>query len=96
MDNIIKLSLSIILPGSVLDSRANKNVPKNILKVKSKSAKQVINITKEAYDYFISNEKPYGFKGSWDKQSINQKINWHANRIAQYLGGSLESFQIFS
>lgn len=141
MDNI-KLSLSIILPGSVMWSREeslkplmkvqfNKNgkpikdkagnvVRKEelcedyskhesssitlsdgkheetvkILTRKCKPAKQVINLTQEAYDEMVNNTKPYGFKGNWQQLSRNQKLKWHCDQIAASLGGTVENFQV--
>ncbi len=137
----VKLSLSIILPGSVMLSeqecskqlkkqvknKSGKVITKNgkplykkvnvldfdkcdsfelslqvdkkteIIKVftrKCKQAKQVINLSEAAFQYFISNEQPSEFRGNWKSLSKNKKISWHCNRIAQQMGGILENFQI--
>lgn len=140
MDNI-KLSLSIILPGSVMWSKEEslkqlektvftksgkplkkkgqvvkklqlvpdfdkhdsfvlrvtengKEVPLKVFVRSCKPAKQVINITQDGYDYMVSNEKPYDFRGNWNGLSINQKLKWHCINIAKGIGGIVESFQV--
>lgn len=62
---------------------------------KVKKAKQVINITKAAYDYYISNEVPFGYKKSWKSLSKEQKIAWHLNAICEELGGQMVSYVVF-
>ena len=136
MDNI-KLSLSVILPGSVMFSteesvkplkkqyktkrgktfyktvlvpdydkhdsftlkvmEGKREVPLEVFMRKTKAAKQVINMTQEAYDYYVSSEAPYGFLGgakAWNKLSRDQKLKWHCINIAKQLGGWVESFQV--
>lgn len=61
---------------------------------KSRPAKQVINLSEEAYQNMISPVAPPEFKGTWSALTKNQKLKWHCNRIAQQLGGEVESFQI--
>lgn len=68
-----------------------------VLTRKCKPAKQVINLTQEAYDQMISSSKPYGYKGTnkaWEQLSKNQKIKWHCDQIAGDLGGTVENFQV--
>lgn len=65
-----------------------------VLVRKCKPAKQVINLTQEAYDEMVSNTKPYGFKGNWQQLSRNQKLKWHCDQIAASLGGTVENFQV--
>lgn len=72
----------------------NKEVPITVLVRSTKPAKQVLNLTQEAYDYMISREQPYGFKGNWNALNIQQKLKWHCFNIAQQLGGYCESFQV--
>lgn len=136
MDNI-KLSLSILLPGSTMFSEqecskqlkkqfktkrgksfyktvlvpdydkhdsftikvteGKKEVPLTVFIRKTKSARQVLNLSEEAYDYFISKEVPIGFLGgpkAWNSLTNNQKIKWHCIRIAQQMNGWVESFQV--
>lgn len=118
MDTNIKISLSIILPGSVMFSKEasfkNANIiparhDKEFLKVKDERghfetitvntrkcipAKQVINMTEQAYNYFISEEKPRSYKGDWRKMSEEAKLNWHMNNIAKSLGGELDDYKV--
>lgn len=61
---------------------------------KSKPARQVINMSEEAYQYMISKERPVEFRGTWDALTVYQKLLWHCNRIAAILGGTVESFQV--
>lgn len=65
-----------------------------VLTRKCKPAKQVINLTQEAYDEMVSNTKPYGFKGNWQQLSRNQKLKWHCDQIASSIGGTVENFQV--
>lgn len=61
---------------------------------KSKPARQVINMSEEAYQYMISKEQPAEFKGTWNSLTIYQKLLWHCNRVAATLGGTVEDFQV--
>jgi len=62
---------------------------------KSIPAKQVINMSEEAYNYFVSNEKPYNFKGTgWANLSRNERLFWHCSQIAASLGGIVDSFEV--
>ena len=61
---------------------------------KSRPARQVINMSEEAYQYMISKEQPAEFKGTWNSLTIYQKLLWHCNRIAASLGGTVENFQV--
>lgn len=78
MDNI-KVSMSILLPGTKEDQ----------------PAKQVINMSEEAYTYMVAikPEKFKGEK-SWGEMTQNQRIKYHAIMIAKTLGGELESFEV--
>lgn len=136
MDNI-KLSLSVLLPGSTMFSTAEvvkplkkqfktkkgksfyktvlvpdidkhdaftikvtegkKEIPLTVFIRKTKAARQVINMSEDAYNYFISKEVPIGFQGgssAWNKLTTIQKVRWHCNRIAQNMNGWVESFQV--
>lgn len=57
-------------------------------------AKQVINLTEEAYKHMTSNFIPSEYKGIWSSLSPNQRLKWHCEQIAQLLGGVVDSFQI--
>lgn len=64
---------------------------------KSKPARQVINMTEEAYEAMLSKEAPYNYRdefGPWRKLSKNQKIKWHCIQIATSVGGEFDSFQV--
>ena len=61
---------------------------------KSRPARQVINMSEEAYQHMISKEQPAEFKGTWNALTIYQKLLWHCNRIAASLGGKVENFQV--
>lgn len=71
---------------------------------KYRSVRQVINLTKDAYDYFISNEAPYGYRAPKDfkpsakakkkKQSDNLSNNalaWRDSSIKERLEWHLNS-----
>lgn len=82
-------------------SEENPNVPQDtkltVYTRKSKPAKQVINMTQEAYDNMLSKEAPYNYRGEfglWKTLSKNQKIKWHCMQIAKSVGGEFDSFQV--
>lgn len=63
---------------------------------KCKPATQSINLSKDAYDYMVSKECPEWSKVSiWNQMSKKAKLEAHLKRIAEHLGGKLESYQIF-
>lgn len=63
---------------------------------KCKPATQSINLYKDTYDYMVSKECPEWSKVSiWNQMSKKAKLEAHLKRIAEYLGGKLESYQIF-
>ena len=76
----IKVSVSILLPGSS----------------DSKPAKQVINMSEQAYDYMVGKVKPAQYKGEvgWGNMTVNQRVKYHAMQIADSLGGQLDSFEV--
>lgn len=129
----VKVSLSILLPGSTMFSKEEslkqltrpakdkknvletvtvhdfdkhdkltlslndrgKTTTTTILTRKSKNAKQVINLSEEAYNYMTSkNEIPAEFKGAWSALTPTQRLKWHCDRIAMTLGGIVEGFQV--
>lgn len=139
----IKVSLSIILPGSVMFSQQEslkelqkpvRNNKGKILKKKgqpvmktmlvpdfaknnsfsmkvndgreeeeitvfvrkTKPARQVINLSEEAYNYMISKDAPYGYRGKtmWSALSKAKKVKWHCIQIAAQLGGTFDTFQV--
>lgn len=63
---------------------------------KCKPATQSINLSKDAYDYMVSKECPEWSKVSiWNQMSKKLRLEQHLKRIAEHLGGKLESYQIF-
>lgn len=67
---------------------------------KSIPALQNINITDEAYKYYISSEVPPSFpkeKGKfiWTQMSKKQRLQYHLEDIANALGGKIKSFVVF-
>lgn len=77
----------------VKDDRG-KEVPITVLTRSTKPARQVINMSEEAYNYMISRETPAGFFGNWNSMSQAQKLKWHCFNIAHQLGGYLDSYQV--
>lgn len=63
---------------------------------KCKPATQKINLGRDAYEYFISNECPYWCKPKvWSNLSKKQRLLAHLEGIAESLNGKLESYHIF-
>ena len=63
---------------------------------KSKSATQSLNICKEGYNYMISGEGPYWSKPKvWNNLSEKERLEAHLQRIAEGLGGTSYTYQIF-
>ena len=68
----------------------------NILVRKSKPARQIINMSEEAYQNMVSQFPPEGHTArAWNSLNKNQKLKWHCEQIAEQLGGKLESFKVF-
>ena len=142
MNNEIKVSLNIILPGRVMLSKDEclKTTQKEIIKKNNKTGKsykkiitevvedlskmdkdtirvtdngknyetltvytrkckpatQSINLYKDTYDYMVSKECPEWSKVSvWNQMGKKAKLEAHLKKIAEHLGGKLESYQIF-
>lgn len=57
-------------------------------------AKQVVNLSQEAYDYFISDEKPIEYRGDWKKMSEAARLHWHMEETAKALGGKMIDFKV--
>lgn len=63
---------------------------------KSIPATQSINMTDEAYEYFISNEAPsFSNPKAWKKLSNTEKIEAHLNEVAKSLRGKLINYKVF-
>lgn len=71
---------------------------------KCKPASKVINMSREAYDYFTSSAAPAWFRVSgknrnqtqdaWKKLPEEERIRVHLTRTAESFGGELADFQI--
>jgi len=61
---------------------------------KCKPAKQIIHLTEEAYEYMTGDNFPYQYKGVWKALKPNEKLRWHCNRIAESLGGTVDSIMV--
>lgn len=69
---------------------------------KSAPAKQVMNICKEAYDHMTSESRPDWFRvqgenpvSVWSKMSKEQRLQLQLNRLAESLGGVVDSYEVF-
>lgn len=57
-------------------------------------AKQIINITEEAYNYFISDEKPPEYRNDWKSMSKPARLYWHLTEIAKSRGGKMIDYKV--
>lgn len=67
-------------------------------------ATQVITMTKDAYDFFVSSSAPAWFRvpgknrnqsqDAWRKLSQEDRIRVHLTRVAESFGGELQDFQV--
>lgn len=79
----------------VSDGKSKKKEVINVALRKSKTVKQNIKLSKEAYDYMTSSDCPNPrLKKEWDKFSINQKLQYHCAQIAEALGAIGFSFEV--
>lgn len=77
---------------------------------KCKPARQVLNMSTEAYNYMVSEAIPAGFKApvgvkptkkksaaqvAWEGMTQEDRLLWHLNETAAALGGTLEDYQVF-
>ena len=63
---------------------------------KHKPATQKMNLGRDAYKYFISDECPYWCKPKvWSNLSRRQRLLMHLEGIAESLNGKLQSFEVF-
>lgn len=74
---------------------SNKEVIKVAVR-KSKTVKQNIKLSKEAYDYMIGKDNPTTpkLKKEWGKFSINQRLQYHCGQIAEALGAIGFTFEV--
>lgn len=86
-----KIRLTIILPGRVPVSSVESD--KNS-KPKYKNAKQVINITKEAYINFVGECPAFVKPFIWSKMSRKEKLEAHFNNIKENFQGLSYYYEI--
>lgn len=101
MDNIIKISLTIIIEGSTL---VRKSEPINLGKknrkhypLETKDAIYHINLTKEAYDYMVSEESPAWARAKflkWKKLKPEERLELHMRRISNSYKGKSYKYSI--
>lgn len=111
-----KISLTITLPGRVVDSLDSANLEKHSMSLIEKVGKnkvkkstvyyttpkykdviQNINMTKDAYKYFVSNETPTFFNKpkEWKNMSKKKRLELHLEETAKSLGGKLLFYHVF-
>lgn len=61
---------------------------------KTKKARQIMHLNEDAYEYMTGPDCPPQFKGVWRTLSKSERLRWHCNRIAESLGGTVESIQV--
>lgn len=57
-------------------------------------AKQVISISEDAYNYFVSSEKPFDFRGDWKSMSADARLYYHMEEIAKSRGGIVLDYKV--
>lgn len=101
MDNIIKISLTIVVEGSTL---VRKSEPITLGKknrkhypLSSKDAIYHVNLTKEAYDYMTSSESPDWARVKfikWKKLKPEERLELHMKRISDSYKGKSYKYSI--
>lgn len=81
----------------VADANGKNKEVINVAVRKSKTVKQDIKLSKEAYDYMTDkaicpNPK---LKKEWEKFTVNQRLQYHCGQIAEALGAIGFSFEVF-
>lgn len=101
MDNIIKISLTIVVEGSTLvrksepitlGKKSRKHYP-----LESKDAIYHVSLTKEAYDYMTSNESPEWARVKfikWKKLKPEERLELHMKRISDSYKGKSYKYSI--
>ena len=59
-------------------------------------AKKVVNLTEDAYNYFISDEKPYEYKGDWRKMTPAARLQYHMEELSKAMGGKMIDYVILN
>lgn len=80
----------------VADANGKNKEVINVAVRKSKTVKQNIKLSKEAYDYMTDkaicpNPK---LKKEWEKFTVNQRLQYHCGQIAEALGAIGFSFEV--
>lgn len=80
----------------VADANGKNKEVINVAVRKSKTVKQNIKLSKEAYDYMTDkaicpNPK---LKKEWEKFTVNQGLQYHCGQIAEALGATGFSFEV--
>lgn len=92
----IKVNLTITLPGRVKISEVEVSKKLKDKVFKTKDAKQVIKLSREAYNFMTSNYCPENFKSkNWSQMGKKARLETHLKEIAEALGGKMLSYQIF-
>jgi hypothetical protein len=110
MNNNIKISLNIKLPGGTLVRQEKKEVI-TFTNKKGKKIKKTVssydlvpkpaylqkNITQEAYDYYASMEScPVAhMRKEWKKMNIEARVAFHMAGLCSYYKGEGFSFHVF-
>ena len=88
------LSVTVIKRGKTV-----KEIPVrlNFYTRKCRPARQIININREAYSHMVSQaEIPASFnKKTWVTMNKIQRLETNLSRLAESLGGTLDSYQVF-
>lgn len=79
----------------VVDSDGNRKTI-NVAVRKSKTVKQNIKLSKEAYDYMTDKKicPDPKLNKKWDKLTLNQRLQYHCGQIAEALGAIGFSFEV--
>ena len=78
------------------DTETNKTKTVKLKTSRCKPCVQTISMSKEAYQYMISNEVPsFSTKSAWNKMTVEQRLVAHLNETASSLGGKLVDYTIY-
>lgn len=108
--NNVKINLTVVLPGANMKSEEEckrdddyigfsvelpkKRVIHTLLR-NSRTAKQVLHISQEAYEYMVGQDCPPNTDNKrWRTMSKKQKIDIHMKQICEHLGGLSYSYVI--
>lgn len=102
MNNDIKISLSIIVQGSTLVRKSKpitigKRFNDNHYPLEAKDAIYHISLTREAYEYMISDEAPSFAKTKfikWKKLKPEERLELHMKRISDSYKGKSYKYSI--